>query len=247
MSDPIIKVENVGIRFNIASEKIESLKEYVIKLVKRELYFKEFWALQDVSFEVKCGESLAIIGGNGAGKSTLLKLLCRILDPDNGTVTVNGVVMPLIELGAGLDPDLSAEENIWLGGALLGYSKKEIQKHHDKIVEFAELGNFMHMPIKNYSSGMYARLAFSLATMKRADILIVDEILSVGDIAFQKKCTSLIKDMLAQGTTLLYVSHSPDSVQKLCQKALWLKKGRVEMQGDVGDVYKAYSASMRII
>jgi ABC-type polysaccharide/polyol phosphate transport system ATPase subunit len=244
LNNPIIKVENVGIRFNIASEKTDSLKEYIIKFVKRELYFKEFWALQDINFEMDRGESLAIIGANGSGKSTLLKLICRILDPDTGSITVNGSIAPLIELGAGLDGDLTAEENIVLGGALLGHSKKFMLERRDEIVAFAELGEFMQMSLKNYSSGMYARLAFALSTLVKPDILIVDEVLAVGDIAFQKKCEKRMKEMLGGGTTLLYVSHSETSVRNLCEKALWLKKGGMVMMGGVEEVCSAYEASM---
>jgi ABC-type polysaccharide/polyol phosphate transport system ATPase subunit len=244
LSNPIIKVENVGIRFNIASEKTDSLKEYIIKLVKRELYFKEFWALQDINFEMERGEALAIIGANGSGKSTLLKLICRILDPDTGSITVNGSIAPLIELGAGLDGELTAEENIVLGGALLGHSKKFMLERRNEIVAFAELGEFMQMPLKNYSSGMYARLAFALSTLVKPDILIVDEVLAVGDIAFQKKCEKRMKEMLAGGTTLLYVSHDDTSVRNLCKKALWLKKGGMVMMGDAEEVCAAYEVSM---
>lgn len=246
MNNPIIKVENAGIRFNIASEKTDSLKEYIIKLVKRELYFKEFWALRNIDFEINQGESWAIVGSNGSGKSTLLKLICKIFDPDTGSVTVNGSVAPLIELGAGLDSDLTAEENIVLGGTLLGHSKKFMEECRDEIVAFAELEDFMKMPLKNYSTGMYARLAFALATLVKPDILIVDEVLSVGDMAFQRKCEKRMKEMLSGGTTLLFVSHSSGSVQHLCEKALWLKKGEMMMKGNVEEVCAAYENSMNM-
>jgi lipopolysaccharide transport system ATP-binding protein len=247
LSSPIIAVENVGIRFNIASEKTDSLKEYIIKLLKKELYFKEFWALQNITFEINQGESLAIVGANGSGKSTLLKLICSILDPDIGSITVNGSIAPLIELGAGLDGELTAEENIVLGGALLGHSKKVMLERRDEIVAFAELDGFMQMPLKNYSSGMYARLAFALSTLVKPDILIVDEVLSVGDIAFQKKCEKRMKEMLAGGTTLLYVSHDDTSIRHLCERAIWLKKGAIIMTGDVEEVCSAYETSMNSV
>jgi lipopolysaccharide transport system ATP-binding protein len=245
LDNPVIKVENIGIRFNIASEKTDSLKEYVIKLLKRELYFQEFWALRDVSFEIRKGESWAIIGANGSGKSTLLKLICKIFDPDTGSIEVNGTIAPLIELGAGLDAELTAEENIVLGGTLLGHSKKFMRDCRDEIVEFAGLHDFMKMPIKNYSTGMYARLAFAIATLVKPDILILDEVLSVGDMAFQKKCETRIKELLSGGTTLLYVSHSNQSVLSLCEKALWLNKGELAMKGDAHEVCAAYESAVR--
>ena len=211
----------------MASEKIDNLKEYFIKLVKHELMFKEFLALNDVSFEVKKGEAWGIIGVNGSGKSTLLKAICGILKPYKGKITVNGSIAPLIELGAGFDGDLTARENIFLNGAVLGHDKKFMEQHFDEIVEFAELRDFLDMPIKNYSSGMAARLGFAIATIVKPDILICDEVLSVGDYAFQKKCEKRMNEMRAAGTTLLYVSHSIESVQKICDHALWLQKGIV--------------------
>ena len=222
MNNCAVKAEHVVIRFNMASEKIDNLKEYFIKLVKHELMFKEFLALNDVSFEVKKGEAWGIIGVNGSGKSTLLKAICGILKPYKGKITVNGSIAPLIELGAGFDGDLTARENIFLNGAVLGHDKKFMEQHFDEIVEFAELRDFLDMPIKNYSSGMAARLGFAIATIVKPDILICDEVLSVGDYAFQKKCEKRMNEMRAAGTTLLYVSHSIESVQKICDHALWL-------------------------
>lgn len=235
-----VKVDHATVRFNMASEKIDNLKEYVVKLVKRELMFKEFLALKDVSFEVKKGEAWGIIGVNGSGKSTLLKLICGILKPYKGTVTVHGSMAPLIELGAGFEGDLTASENIYLNGAVLGYDKHFMQAHFDEIVDFAELWDFLEMPIKNYSSGMAARLGFAIATVVRPDILICDEVLSVGDYAFQQKCEKRLNEMRENGTTLLYVSHSMKSVKEVCDHALWLQKGSVVDMGDVEEVTEKY-------
>lgn len=235
-----VRVSHAAVRFNMASERVDNLKEYFIKLIKRELMFKEFMALRDVSFEVKKGEAWGIIGTNGSGKSTLLKLICGILKPYRGTVEVNGSIAPMIELGAGFDGDLTASENIFLNGAVLGYDKKFMQEHFDEIVEFAELQDFLEMPIKNYSSGMAARLGFAIATVVRPDILICDEVLAVGDYAFQQKCERRMNEMRKEGTTLLYVSHSIESVKEVCDHALWLDKGVVRMSGDVEKVAEAY-------
>lgn len=239
-----VRVSHAAVRFNMASERVDNLKEYFIKLIKRELMFKEFMALRDVSFEVKKGEAWGIIGTNGSGKSTLLKLICGILKPYRGTVEVNGSIAPMIELGAGFDGDLTASENIFLNGAVLGYDKKFMQEHFDEIVEFAELQDFLEMPIKNYSSGMAARLGFAIATVVRPDILICDEVLAVGDYAFQQKCESRMNEMRKEGTTLLYVSHSIESVKEVCDHALWLDKGVVRMSGDVEKVAEAYISSL---
>ncbi|WP_301959149.1 ABC transporter ATP-binding protein [uncultured Clostridium sp.] len=244
MNNCAVKAEHVVIRFNMASEKIDNLKEYFIKLVKHELMFKEFLALNDVSFEVKKGEAWGIIGVNGSGKSTLLKAICGILKPYKGKITVNGSIAPLIELGAGFDGDLTARENIFLNGAVLGHDKKFMEQHFDEIVEFAELQDFLDMPIKNYSSGMAARLGFAIATIVKPDILICDEVLSVGDYAFQKKCEKRMNEMRAAGTTLLYVSHSIESVQKICDHALWLQKGIVKGVGNVDEIAKQYMDSL---
>lgn len=239
-----VEVKNVTARFNMASEKIDNLKEYFIKLVKRELMFEEFLALKNVSFSVKKGESWGIIGINGSGKSTLLKVICGILKPYKGTVTVNGTIAPLIELGAGFDGDLTARENIYLNGAVLGHDEQFMKEHFDEIVEFAELEKFLDMPIKNYSSGMAARLGFAIATIVKPDILICDEVLSVGDYAFQKKCEKRMNEMRAAGTTLLYVSHSIESVQQICDHALWLQKGVVKGIGKVDEIAKQYMDSL---
>lgn len=241
--DYVIKVEHATVRFNMASERIDNLKEYFVKLMKRQLMFQEFLALKNVSFEVKRGEAWGLVGTNGSGKSTLLKLICGILKPYKGTVTVNGSIAPLIELGAGFDGELTARENIYLNGAVLGYSKEFMDAHYDEIVDFAELHNFMDMPIKNYSSGMAARLGFAIATIVRPEILIVDEVLAVGDVAFQEKCQRRMQEMLAGGTTLLFVSHSVDTVRALCDHAIWINKGDVMMTGEVNEVCDAYLAS----
>jgi lipopolysaccharide transport system ATP-binding protein len=236
----VIKVENATVRFNIASEKIDNIKEYFVKLVKGSLHFKEFLALKDINFEVKQGESWGIVGSNGAGKSTLLKLICGIIAPNTGSVTINGSISPMLELGAGFDPDLTAGENIYLEGALLGHSRAFMQEHYNEIVEFSELADFLDMPIKNYSTGMQTRMAFSVATVVKPEILIVDEVLAVGDAAFQRKCEARIHEMLQCATTMLLVSHDSSMVERLCNKALWLRKGEVVMTGDAKEVCAAY-------
>ena len=241
----VIDVSDATVRFNMASERIDNLKEYVIKLVKHQLMFQEFLALKNVDFSVKKGEAWGVIGTNGSGKSTLLKLICGILKPYTGTVKIQGSIAPLIELGAGFDGDLTAKENIFLNGAVLGHTKKYMKDHFEEIVEFAELQDFLDMPIKNYSSGMAARLGFSIATVVRPDILIVDEVLSVGDYAFQQKCEKRMKGMLEGGTTLLFVSHSIDSVRSLCDHALWLDKGNVKLKGEVEKVCDAYMQALQ--
>lgn len=240
INDYAVIVDHATVRFNMASERIDNLKEYFIKLVKRELMFKEFLAVKDVSFKVKRGEAWGIIGTNGSGKSTLLKLICGILKPYEGQVAINGSIAPLIELGAGFDGDLTARENIFLNGAVLGYDQQFMQNHFDEIVEFAELQDFLDMPLKNYSSGMSARLGFAIATIVRPDILICDEVLAVGDYAFQQKCEKRMNEMRERGTTLLFVSHSIDSVKEVCDHALWIEKGTARMSGKVDVVCEAY-------
>ena len=235
-----VKVDHATVRFNMASERIDNLKEYFVKLVQGKLMFQEFFALKDVSFEVKKGESWGLIGTNGSGKSTMLKLISGILKPYEGSVIVNGSIAPLIELGAGFDGELTARENIFLNGAVLGYSHKFMEEHFDEIVDFAELRDFLDMPIKNYSSGMSARLGFAVATVVRPDILICDEVLAVGDYAFQQKCEKRMTDMRAAGTTLLYVSHNMNSVKTVCDHALWLNKGVVRDIGPVDIIAEEY-------
>ena len=241
----VIDVNNVTIRFNLANQKVDNLKEYVIRLIKKELMFQEFLAVKNVSFQVKAGEAWGIIGTNGSGKSTLLKAVSGILKPYKGTIKINGSIAPLIELGAGFDQNLTARENIYLNGCVLGHTDKYMREHFDEIVDFAELHQFLDSPIKNYSSGMKARLGFAVATMVRPEILIVDEILSVGDYAFRKKCEQRMNEMLSGGTTLLYVSHSLDEVKRLCDHAIWLDKGEMRMVGDATEVCDAYLAEQK--
>ena len=236
----IIDIKDASVRFNKASENITGLKEYVIKMLKRELMFQEFYALKNINFQVRRGESWGLIGKNGSGKSTLLKLICGILKPYTGTVKVHGSISPLIELGAGFDVELTARENIFLNGALLGYSKKFIEEHFDEIVNFAELQDFIDVPIKNFSSGMSARLGFAIATIQKPDILIVDEVLAVGDFAFQQKCKKRMEELLRDGTTLLFVSHAIEQVEELCQKSIWINNGMIEGFGNVKHISKEY-------
>lgn len=241
----MIDVDHVTIRFNLSSQKIDNLKEYLVKLMKHELMFQEFLAVQNVSFQVRQGEAWALIGANGSGKSTMLKAISGIMKPYKGTVTVNGSVAPLIELGAGFDQECTARENIFLNGCVLGHSERFMQEHFDEIVDFAEIGKFLDSPIKNFSSGMKARLGFSVATMVKPDILIVDEILSVGDYKFKQKCMKRMDELLGNGTTLLFVSHSIDEVRRLCDHAVWLDHGIARMQGEVNEVCDAYMAEMK--
>ena len=241
MGNPIIEVENVTIRFNLANQKIDNLKEYFIKLAKRQLMFQEFLAVKDVSFQIHKGEAWALIGSNGSGKSTMLKAISGIIKPYKGNIVVRGRIAPLIELGAGFDGNLTARENIFLNGCLLGHSEKYIAEHFQEIVDFSDLWNFLDSPIKNYSSGMRARLGFSIATMVRPDILIVDEVLAVGDYKFRQKCKQRMNQMLDNGTTLLFVSHSINEVKELCDHAILLNKGEALMIGDVDTVCDAYA------
>lgn len=240
----VIEIHDVMIRFNKNNLKVDNLKEYFVRLVTRQLMFQEFIALQDINLEVKRGESWGFVGTNGAGKSTLLKVVSRILKPSKGTVKVGGTVAALIELGAGIDPQLTARENIFLNGTLLGYSKAFIESKFDEIVEFSELQEFLDSPVKNFSSGMKTRLAFSIATAVDPDILIADEILSVGDMKFRKKCSKKMTIMMRNGTTLLYVSHNLGAIRRQCQKAMWLDHGRIVMAGDSNAVCDAFEAEM---
>ena len=241
----IIDVDHVTVRFNLATQKIDNPKEYFIKLVKRQLMFQEFLALKDVSFQVKQGEAWGLIGTNGSGKSTMLKAISGIIKPHKGSITVDGTVAPLIELGAGFDDNMTARENIFLNGCILGHSEKFMQEHFDEIVDFAEIHKFLDSPIKNYSSGMRARLGFAVATMVKPDILIVDEVLAVGDYKFRRKCEARMTEMLQAGTTLLFVSHSIEEVRRLCTHAIWIDKGVSRMAGEVGPVCDAYMAEQK--
>lgn len=239
---PIIEVKNVSMRFNLATEKTDTIKEYFVKLLKRQLMFNEFYALRDVSLTVNKGEAVALIGANGSGKSTLLKCIAGVLYPTTGSIEVRGSIAPLIELGAGFDPDLTARENIYLNGAVMGHDRKFMDAHFQSIVDFAELWEFIDVPVKNFSSGMVARLGFAIATEVRAEILVIDEILAVGDFRFQQKCKKRMQEMMQGGTTLLFVSHSEQQVKELCERAVWLKHGKLVLDDVVENVYRGYYA-----
>ncbi len=243
-NENIVEVRNVSMRFNLSKEKVDNLKEYVVKALKRQLMFDEFYALQNVSFTVKRGEPFAIVGENGCGKSTLLKVISGIFYPTSGSVSVGGSIAPLIELGAGFDMDLTARENIYLNGAVLGYDTAFMEAKFQEIMDFSELWDFVDVPVKNFSSGMVARLGFAIATVVVPDILIVDEILAVGDFMFQQKCERKMQEMIDAGATLIFVSHSSDQVKKLCKKAIWLKHGITQMVGDATAVCDAYIQDM---
>lgn len=235
-----VELRNVEMHFNMSKEKLESLKEYFLKLISGKLMFEDFIALNDISFDIKKGDVFGILGLNGSGKSTTLKVISGILEPTKGTVETDGVIAPLIELGAGFDLELTARENIYLNGSVLGYSKKFMDEKFDDIVEFSEMREFLDVPMKNYSSGMVARIGFAIATVTTPDILIVDEILSVGDFLFQKKCEDRINAMLSDDTTVIIVSHSLDQIERLCKHCMWLDKGKIKMIGDAKEVCSAY-------
>lgn len=245
MSDIALKVDDVSIRFNLSKEKTDSLKEYVIKSIKREISFNEFWALKGISFELKKGDRLGILGLNGAGKSTLLKIVAGVYKPTTGTVEKHGKLAPLLELGAGFDPQYTGAENIFLYGSVLGMSKDFLEKKFDEIVAFAELEKFIDVPLKNYSSGMKARLGFAIATLVEPDILILDEVLSVGDARFRKKSEKRVMDMFDKGVTVLFVSHTLEQVQRLCNKAMILENGQIVAYGDTETVSKVYEVKSR--
>lgn len=236
-----IGVKDVSMVFNMASESLTNLKEYFIKLARHELFFEEFRALKHISFDVHRGEVVGLVGTNGSGKSTMLKIIAGVLEPSEGAVVTHGTISPLIELGAGFDYELTARENIYLNGALLGYTKEFIDANFDEIIDFAELNDFADMPLKNFSSGMVARIAFAIATITEPDILIVDETLSVGDVFFQQKCERRIQHFIESGdVTVLFVSHSMEQVERICQRAVWIEKGDLRMDGPVDEVCKAY-------
>ena len=240
-AEPVITVDDVSMVFNIANERFNSLKEYFLALTKGELVFKEFRALNHISFEVKRGEAFGLVGTNGSGKSTMLKIIAGVLEATEGTCKVRGTIAPLIELGAGFDMELTARENSYLNGALLGYRKEFIDEHLDDIIEFAELKDFMSMPLKNYSSGMVARIAFAIATVTEPDVLIVDETLSVGDFLFQKKCERRIRELIdSDNVTVLLVSHSIELVERICDRVCWIERGQLRMLGTTGEVCEAY-------
>jgi len=235
-----VEIKNVEMHFNMSKEKLESLKEYFLKLVTRKLMFEDFIALNNISFDIKKGDVFGILGLNGSGKSTTLKVISGILEPTKGTVETDGVIAPLIELGAGFDLELTARENIYLNGSVLGFSKKFMDEKFEDIVEFSEMREFLDVPMKNYSSGMVARIGFAIATVTTPDILIVDEILSVGDFLFQKKCEDRINAMLSDDTTVIIVSHSLEQIERLCKHCMWLEKGKIKMIGDAAEVCAAY-------
>lgn len=241
----VITVDGVGMRFNLSKEKLDSLKEYFIKLMKRKIEHDEFWALRDISFNVEKGDRIGILGLNGAGKSTLMKVIAGVFKPTTGTVTKEGVIAPLIELGAGFDMQYTGRENIFLYGAILGHSRKYMEEKYDEIVEFSELEEFIDVPLKNYSSGMRARLGFSIATVINPDILILDEILSVGDAKFKKKSEKKIMDMIDSGVTVLFVSHNIEQVKRICNKAMILEKGHMKMFGELDEVVAVYEESVK--
>ena len=220
---PAIIVDNVSMKFNLSKEKVDSLKDYIIKSIKKEIKYNEFWALQNVSFTVEKGDRVGILGLNGAGKSTLLKVIAGVFKPTEGSVTKHGKMVPLLELGAGFDQQYTGKENIYLYGAMLGYSKEFIDEKYDEIVKFSELKDFIDVPIKNYSSGMKSRLGFSIATVVSPKILILDEVLSVGDAKFRKKSEKKVLSMFDSGVTVLFVSHSLAQVQRICNKAMILE------------------------
>lgn len=235
-----IKVENVGMKFNLSEEKVDDLKDYIIKMITGKLNYQEFWALKNINFELHQGDRLGILGLNGAGKSTLLKVIAGVLKPTEGNVIRKGKVVPLLELGAGFDKQYTGAENIYLYGAMLGYSKEFIQEKYDEIVEFSELGDFINVPIKNYSSGMKSRLGFSIATVVEPEILILDEVLAVGDAKFKRKSERKIKSMFKNNVTVLFVSHSIKQVKRLCNKAILLEHGQIIAQGDIEEVSQIY-------
>ncbi len=241
LSKYAIEVDHVSMLFNMSSEKVDNLKEYFIRLVTRKLNFEEFWALRDVSFKIEKGDRLGVMGFNGAGKSTLLKVVAGVLKPTTGSVKVRGVVAPMLELGAGFDMNYTGKENIFLYGATMGYSRKFLEEKYDEIVEFSELGKFINTPMKNYSSGMKSRLGFAIATAVKPDILILDEVLSVGDATFKEKSEQRIMELMDDGVTVLFVSHSTERVRKICNKAIILTKGQLVASGDADSICNIYT------
>lgn len=240
MGKTILSVSHVGMKFNLSKERVDNIKEYVIKLLKKELHYNEFWALKDISFKVEQGDRVGILGLNGAGKSTLLKIISGVFKPTEGKVTVDGKIVPLLELGAGFDRQYTGGENIFLYGTVLGYSREFLKEKYNEIVEFSGLGDFIDVPIKNYSSGMRARLGFSIATIVDPEILILDEVLSVGDRKFKKKSLKKIKSMMASNVTVLFVSHNTDQIREICNKAILLEHGKLIANGEVNEICDYY-------
>lgn len=245
MQQPMIEVDHVTMRFNISKEKVDSFKEWFIRKAKGNLHVEEFFAVNDVSLHVAPGDVYGLVGLNGSGKSTLLKIIAGVLKPTKGKCTVRGTVAPLIELGAGFDMELTGRENVFLNGTVLGMNPKHLEAQYDSIVEFAELGEFMDVAVKNYSSGMVARLAFAIATITKPDILICDEILSVGDFLFQQKCEMRMRELMSGGTTVLIVSHDIEQIERLCNRAAWLRRGKVVINGSCEEVCAAYKAGAK--
>ena len=245
MSKPAIVVDHMSMMFNLNKEKVDNIKEYFIKLVTRKLHFTEFWALTDISFTVEKGDRVGVLGFNGAGKSTLLKVIAGVLKPTKGSVKVNGVIAPMLELGAGFDMNYSGKENIFLYGATMGYPRKFIEEKYDQIVEFSELKDFIEVPVKNYSSGMRARLGFAIATAVEPEILILDEVLSVGDAKFRKKSEAKIRSMFDKGRTVLFVSHSTEQILNICNKAIILDHGKLIAQGDAKEICNKYNEMVK--
>jgi len=240
MENPIISVDNVSMMFNLNRDKITGIKEYIVKAIQRKLFFDEFWALEDISFDVQRGEVLGIMGLNGAGKSTLLKLIAKVFKPTKGSITVKGDLAPLLELGSGFDFEFSARENVYMNGAIFGYPPSFMKDLYAEIMDFAELWEFEDVPLKNFSSGMAARLGFAVATSIQPDVLIADEILGVGDFRFLEKCQARIENMIANKATVLLVSHSTETIKDMCSRALLLKKGKMVCIGDVDEVCQVY-------
>ena len=240
MAETVLRVEHVGMRFNLSKERVDSLKDYILKSITRQMKFDEFWALKDINFTLEKGERIGILGTNGAGKSTLLKVIAGVFKPTEGSVVHKGKIVPLLELGAGFDRQYTGAENIYLYGAMLGYSKEFLEARYDEIVEFSELGSFIDVPVKNYSSGMRARLGFSVATIVEPDILILDEVLSVGDAKFRKKSEKKLVDMMDTGVTVLFVSHNLDQVKRICNKAMILEHGEMKAFGDIDEIAPVY-------
>lgn len=237
---PIVSVKNISLKFKMEQNRANSLKEFCVRWLKRDLKSEDFWALTDVSFDVEKGDVIGIIGHNGAGKSTLLKVISGIMKPTKGTIEAHGNIVPMLELGSGFDMELSGRENIYLNGAILGYSEEFLNEKYDEIVAFSELGNFIEAPLRTYSSGMLARLAFSVACIVEPEILIVDEILSVGDADFQEKSRARMMDLMTGGTTVFFVSHSLKQIREMCNKVVWLEHGKIQAVGKTGEICDYY-------
>ena len=243
MENIAISVQNVSMRFNLSKNKVFNLKEYVVSALKKQLFFEEFWALRNISFTVNKGEVFGVLGLNGAGKSTLLKIIAGVFKPTIGLVTVSGAISPLLELGAGFDPEFSARENVYMNGAMYGFTPKYMETKYDEIMDFAELWAFEDVALKNFSTGMTARLGFAVATSVKPDILIVDEILGVGDFRFQEKCQGRIRNMISGGVTVLMVSHDTPVIKEMCSRAMILEKGELVFLGDINEAVDSYYAS----